>query len=1025
MTAFGLRISLLLITTTALSVITLAQHASETKGAKVFSAETEFFWAIDKEFAQGQVEKARQIIEANPEVARRLQANLLFVKLDLSLFEDAAPISPFMDEVTSHLNSVADERLKRLTNALTNLSSEVNPFQNEVGELANALSDFVNAARSNNLDDQIRFWQSAFQKCEKLGLELGKLICLHRIALAEREKGDFASSLSHSLQARELAEKWNYKARLASIINNLGVVGYRTGLLEIARRYLLSALEIAQEQKDERLQSIILTNLSAIAIKEGKFREAEEYLQKALEFGKTVARLTNLGVIRTYLRDYEAALLAFQEALQMAEKEQDVGRQISLWNNIGAIYWLQGNFDQAFYCLQRALEIAHKTEDLFRTAPVLLTLGLIYTDKGEFEQAEKCFTELLQISRQLGDRLRELEAMNRLGLLRVRQEQWDEAIRVMEETADSAEQIGHKPSKALALLTLGVAYEGKKEFEKALKAYEGALEIWQEANDNWGLAWTWKNIGEVYEKIGMELSREERERDLLQAIDAYWQAVRLMEKVRAGAGLETMLAQFAQIASEPFYRLINLLARTGRVEEAFEISERVRARALLELINDAALLERRAESEEVEETEYRELQKEVIELEDRLITEMRSPSPDWEVIERLQAELNSARSEFERQRDILRLRRWKLLPVQNQQIAYDAWRKLNLPGDTVVLVFSVLEQRTWLFVVTCEKGSWRIDCRELPITQKQLEEDITWLTQNLVKRRPVGATLSRLYYSLIAPVEKLLKGKRKLIIVPDGPLFGLPFQALQDGNGTYLVERFAISYSPSLTTLWAVNQNRKKVEPTKNSPARVVWTGLAVSDFGSALKSLPFAREEVNSIAKILTRSKKPLTVQIFVNSSATKPVAMKALRESQWVHFATHAVLELKHPLHSRLILKSNGERNGELHAFEVLDLGQVNSQMVVLSACETGLGKALKGEGILGLVWVFMATGVKALVVSQWQVDDLSTARLMETFYRYILKGFSLSEALCKAQTQLLSQRQFRHPYHWAGFVVWGKGF
>lgn len=1026
MTAFGQRICLWLITIAVLSVIALAQHKSGTKGAKVFSAETEFYWAIDRELAQGQVEKVRQIIEANPEIARRLQANLLFVKLDMLLnLEDAAPISPFMDEVISHLNSVADEQLKRITNALTNLSSEVDPFQNEVGELANALSDFVNAARSKNLDDQIRFWQSAFQKCEKLGLELGELVCLHRLAQAEREKGDFPRSLSHSLQARELAEKWDYKARLASIINNLGVVSYRTGLLEIARRYLLSALKIAQEQKDERLQSIILTNLSAIAIREGNLREAEEYLQKALEFGKTVVRLMNLGVVKINLRDYENALLLLQEALQMAEREQDARRQILLWNNIGTIYWLQGNFDQALYCLQRSLEIAHKTKDLFRTAPVLLTLGLIYTDKGEFEQAEKRFTELLQVSRQLGDRLGELETLNRLGLLMIKQKRWDEARRVLEEVINGAEQIGHKPSKALALLNIGVAYEGLKEFEKALKAYIEALEIWQEMNDNWGLAWTWKNIGEVYEKRGMELSGEKRERDLLQAVDAYWQAVRLMEKVRAGAGRETMLAQFAQIASEPFYRLINLLAQMGRVEEAFEISERVRARALLELINDAALLEREIKPEEVEETEYRELQKKVTELEERLVAEMTLPSPNWEVVERLQAELNSARSELERQRDILRLRRWQLMPIQNQQIAYDAWRKLNLPGDTAVLVFSVLEQRTWLFVVTCEKGSWRIECRELPITQKQLEEDITWLTQNLVKRRPVGATLSRLYYSLIAPVEKLLKGKRKLIIVPDGLLFGLPFQALQDGNGTYLVERFAISYSPSLTTLWAVNQSRKKVESTKNSPARLIWTGLAVSDFGSALKPLPFAREEMNSIAKMLTRSKRPLTVQIFVNSSATKPVAMKALRESQWVHFATHAVLEPNHPLHSRLILKSNGERDGALRAFEVLDLGQTNSEMVVLSACETGLGKALKGEGVLGLVWVFMATGVKTLVVSQWQVDDLSTARLMETFYRYILEGFSPSEALCKAQTQLLSQRRFRHPYHWAGFVVWGKGF
>jgi CHAT domain-containing protein len=124
-------------------------------------------------------------------------------------------------------------------------------------------------------------------------------------------------------------------------------------------------------------------------------------------------------------------------------------------------------------------------------------------------------------------------------------------------------------------------------------------------------------------------------------------------------------------------------------------------------------------------------------------------------------------------------------------------------------------------------------------------------------------------------------------------------------------------------------------------------------------------------------------------------------------------------------LVLKTDQKHDGMLRAFEVLDAGQAAAEMVVLSACETGLGKTLKGEGLMGLVWVFLATGTKTLVVSQWQVNDLSAARLMAAYYRHLLKGLPPAEALRRAQVELLSQRPFYHPYFWAAFAVWGKGF
>ncbi|MFA0782765.1 CHAT domain-containing protein, partial [Fervidibacter sacchari] len=304
--------------------------------------------------------------------------------------------------------------------------------------------------------------------------------------------------------------------------------------------------------------------------------------------------------------------------------------------------------------------------------------------------------------------------------------------------------------------------------------------------------------------------------------------------------------------------------------------------------------------------------------------------------------------------------------------------------------------------------------------------------------RPVGATLQRLYATLFASLEKSLQGKRWLIIVPDGALFALPFQALQDSEGTYLAERFAIVYAPSLTTLWALNSQSRVPCPMSRvpssgsaeaSPSRKgegsqwLWTGLAVTSFENGLEPLPFARQEVQSIASLLNRQK--LSARALIGNEATEEKALKALKESRWVHFATHAFLEPTRPLYSRLVLKADQKHDGVLRAFEVLDAGQLASEMVVLSACETGLGKTLKGEGLMGLVWVFLAAGTKTLVVSQWQVNDLSAARLMAAYYRHMLKGLPPAEALRRSQVELLSQRPFHHPYFWAAFAVWGKGF
>ncbi|MCS7187867.1 MAG: tetratricopeptide repeat protein, partial [Armatimonadota bacterium] len=300
---------------------------------KLVSEEAKLYWALDKLLTQRQSSKAKQMVKANAEVARNLLANLLFVRLDLELeLEETASLSLRMNEVMELLAPVADESLVKLMNLVEEVKQGSNPFRNEVGGLAEALAVFVDAAKSDDPDEQIRLWQIAAQKCDELGLELGKIVCLFRLAKSQRDKGELIAAFNHFSQTKELLEQWNYEALLPALLNGLGVTLYRLGLLETAWQQFSAALEFARRQGNEHEQGKALTNLSAIAIQIGNFRLAAEFLQEAIEHGKTVARLTNLGVVHINLRDYENALLVSREAMELAQKEGDLRRQITLWN---------------------------------------------------------------------------------------------------------------------------------------------------------------------------------------------------------------------------------------------------------------------------------------------------------------------------------------------------------------------------------------------------------------------------------------------------------------------------------------------------------------------------------------------------------------------------------------------------------------------------------------------------------------------------------------------------------------------
>ncbi|HEX7294472.1 MAG TPA: CHAT domain-containing protein, partial [Pyrinomonadaceae bacterium] len=292
----------------------------------------------------------------------------------------------------------------------------------------------------------------------------------------------------------------------------------------------------------------------------------------------------------------------------------------------------------------------------------------------------------------------------------------------------------------------------------------------------------------------------------------------------------------------------------------------------------------------------------------------------------------------------------------------------------------------------------------------------------------------KLYELLMSPVQPELKGKQKIAIVPDGILWELPFQALTDTSGHYLIENHAISYAPSLTVLREMTRLRKQ-KPPANASASLLAFGnpelrnetaerIKLVHRDETLEPLPEAEKEV----RILGQLYGPRSA-IYIGNDAREDRFKTESSRFNVLHLATHGILNDVSPMYSQIVLaQSNKGEDGLLEAWEIMKLN-LNADLVVLSACESGRGRVGIGEGLIGLTWALFVAGSPTSVVSQWKVESSSTAELMVEFHRNLQSktrksNLSKAQALQKAALTMLANKNFRHPFYWAGFILVGDG-
>jgi CHAT domain-containing protein len=287
-----------------------------------------------------------------------------------------------------------------------------------------------------------------------------------------------------------------------------------------------------------------------------------------------------------------------------------------------------------------------------------------------------------------------------------------------------------------------------------------------------------------------------------------------------------------------------------------------------------------------------------------------------------------------------------------------------------------------------------------------------------------------LYDLLLGPARAELQNKTNLIIVPDGILWELPFQALQPAPKRFLIENCALSYAPSMTVLLEMTRSRSTV--SNNSPRLLALGNPAIGQQTTArmssvhmderLDPLPQAERQVKELAKLYGAGRS----KIYVGPEAQEAIVKTEATSYGILHLAVHGILNDKNPMYSAVVLsqpEGDTTEDGMLEAWEVMKL-DLKADLVVLSACETARGKVGNGEGMIGLAWAFFVAGVPTTVASQWSVEAASTTELMVEFHRNLEQHKSKAESLRQAMLKLLKSEEYSRPFYWAGFVVVGNG-
>jgi CHAT domain-containing protein len=864
--------------------------------------------------------------------------------------------------------------------------------------------------------------------------------------------GKIKDAIQAYLASKKIFEESGLRKDLIYILSDLGSLHLYSQDYKQARAYAEQSIKLADDLKNSDMPAgalpddygvaSALSTLGGLNEYEGKYTEAAHYFQKSLALYQ--------GLDKGSLK----------YGFQIIDKLADIGRVCNA----------AGDNDQALVYLNQALAMSERLPYKDRTASVLNSLGMLYLEQEDYDKAAGFFDQSLQINRGLKNQYESAKNLLNIGVVDQRRRNYDRALENFKTSLKQASEVSNKDVMIAAGEGIGAVYRVKGDHAAAMRALDESLLLAKEIDDQTRIAELLWRKAEVFFDMGnygeaarlseesLKIARRLRFANLSFLTTTLWgkallkqknhdlafevlsQAIEQTEEMRDRvAGQEQEQQLFFENKVAPYHALIEMSIERDKPYDALLYAERAKGRVLHAILAGGKADLTKALSEK-EREEERALNRSIVELNNRAREERLKPSPDASRLNKLQDQLHSARLKYASFQNLLYASHpeLKIGRAQIPPLTLDGLRDLKKESGTAFLEYVVTTERVYLFVLTADSQAQGLDLKvyPIPIGEDALEKLVNKFRRLITTRDLTYPAASREFYDLLLkPAEQQLQGRSAICVIPDGVLWDAPFQAALSKAGRYLIEDYPIYYAPSFNVLVEISK-RKKESGNCSADSLLAFGNpfagnetvakLRARERGESFEPLPEAETEVRSLGQIFGRDRS----KVFTGAAADEKTFKRLAPTFNTIHFATHGMLDNRHPLYSYLLLaKAEGdyEEDGLIEAREIMGLN-LCADLVVLSACDTARGRIRAGEGVMGISWTFFVAGSRATVVSQWKVESANTAELMVHFYRY-LKGPNASggktkaEALRSAALELIKDHRYEHPMYWAGFVMVGS--
>ena len=779
-----------------------------------------------------------------------------------------------------------------------------------------------------------------------------------------------------------------------------------------------AALEIYRGIGDRRGEAFSLNNLGLAYLYLGQYEVAIDFHQQSLAIQREIGdrggeanSLGNLGIAYGSLGQYERAIDFHQQSLAIAREIGDRGGEANSLGSLGNAYRNLGQYERAIDFYQQSLAIQREIGDRRGEAASLGNLGGAYFSLGQYEVAIDFHQQSLAIAREIGDRQGEANSLGSLGNVYGSLGQYERAIDFHQQSLAIKREIGDRQGEANSLGSLGIAYGSLGQYERAIDFHQQSLAIAREIGDREGEAWSLNNLAVALKNTSQS--------ELAIALDK--ESVNTYEIIRGDIRQLSIEEQkaFAEKVSYTHQSLTDSLLNQNRILEAQRVLDLLRVQELNEFLIDTRGNDNTATGIALLEPEQR-----LITLfEERLANNTLDGFWDSPEVSAIAVELQTA-SEYATLPDLQNIRS-------------------QIPNENAAILQPLLLDNRLEIVLSLPNGDPIRATVE--ISRADLNRLILNARRAIVNRdADPKSALGELYETLIQPIRNELDAANidTLVYSPDGALRYIPLAALHDGE-SYLIENFVVNHitAISLTDLNAT------ATPNPEILAGAFVNGDYSIDIDGTIydySGLPAAEDEVKRIEELFEKT------QSFWDADFSQAALEPRMEGANILHLATHAQFVPGVPFHSFVLFGDGGRASFEnLREWEL-----PNTDLVVLSACETGLDGLIRGESgieILGFSYLMQEAGADATVSSLWRVSDSSTGRLMSVFYDRLQGGDSKSEALRQAQLSLVyGDRDWNdpdavrgcsfctpeniekggsrigndHPYYWAPFILIGNG-